>query len=393
VNIKKVFDEYLESKPLFKDRSVLTNTFSPEEIPHRDKQINDLGKIVAPALKGGKPSNVFIYGRCGTGKTVVSRLVGGELEKMANNHQIKVIYINCKLKKTADTEYRLLATLAKDLGKDVPFTGLPTDQIYHIFFEALDSKKQTVILIIDEIDTLIAKTGDEVLYNLTRINQDLKNSTVTVLGIANNLGFLDTLDPRVKSSLSEEELIFPPYNAVELQDILRQRSKMAFGSEILDSGVIEKCAALAAQEHGDARRALDLLRVAAELAERNNEDKVTLSHVDRAQDKIDIDRVVEIVKNQPRQSQLVMWAILSMDKKNMETSDVISAYTERCKKNGFKPLTQRRISDLISEYDLFGIINSRIISKGRYGRTRVVSFDQPVEVKNKIHGVLSKVFL
>ena len=273
VNDENMFTKFLESKPIFSNRDALTISFKPETIPHREKQVNDLGRILAPSLKGGRPSNIFLYGRPGTGKTLVSRFVGSELEKACNDNdkKIKVLYVNCKMKKIADTEYRLLAELSKELGREVPFTGLPTDQVYHAFFEALEDNGQTIILIIDEIDTLVQKTGDEILYNLTRINQDLKNSKLSIIGITNNLGFIETLDPRVKSSLSEEELIFPPYNALQLQDILRTRASIAFTPDALQVGVIEKCAALAAQEHGDARRALDLLRVAGELAERKSE--------------------------------------------------------------------------------------------------------------------------
>ncbi|NIO44079.1 MAG: ORC1-type DNA replication protein [Candidatus Aenigmarchaeota archaeon] len=394
---ENLFSKFLQSKSIFKNREALTISFSPENIPHREKQINDLGRILAPALKGGRPSNVFLYGRTGTGKTLISNFVGSELEKISENNgqTIKVLYVNCKMKRTADTEYRLMAYLSKMLGKVVPFTGLPTDQIYKAFFETLDEKKQTVILIIDEIDALVEKTGDEILYNLTRINQDLKNSKVSLIGITNSLGFIESLDPRIKSSLSEEELIFPPYNALQLQDILRGRASVAFIPGMLEPGVIEKCAALAAQEHGDARRALDLLRVAGELVERNTEQKVTVKHVDVAQEKIDIDRILETVKAQPRQSQAVLFSIIELAEKNKEiqTGEVYDNYQEICKKHGFKILTTRRVSDLIAELDLFGIINTKIISKGRYGRTRIISLGLSSSIIKKLKKLLYEIFL
>lgn len=394
---ENIFDKFLQSMSIFSNREALTISFSPETISHREKQINDLGRILAPVLKGGRPSNVFLYGRPGTGKTLVSKFVGSELEKISQNngYKIKVLYVNCKMKKTADTEYRLLAELSKELGKAVPFTGLPTDQVYHAFFGALESNSQTIIIIIDEIDTLVQKTGDEILYNLTRINQELKNSKISIIGITNNLGFIESLDPRVKSSLSEEELIFPPYNALQLQDILRTRSLLAFVADSLEPGVIEKCAALAAQEHGDARRALDLLRVAGELAERGSEEKVLLKHVDMAQEKIDIDRVLETVKAQPKQSQMVLYSIVQLAEKNKEiqTGEVIDNYQNLCIEHGLKPLTQRRVSDLIAEFDLFGIIATKVISKGRYGRTRVISLNLSDSVLKRLKNLLYEIFL
>ena len=395
MTLDNIFDKFLDNEAIFSNRSVLTVGFTPKNIPHRENEINELGRILAPSLKGDKPSNIFVYGRTGTGKSLVTRLVGDQLEKrsLANGNKIKVVYLNCKMK-TADTEYRLLASLSKAFGVNVPFTGLPTDKVYEIFFDCIDSSKQSVIIIVDEIDALIQKNGDEILYNLTRINQDLKNASVTLIGITNDLGFIDSLDPRIKSCLSEEELIFPPYNAIQLQDILRNRSKQAFREQCLDSGVIEKCAALAAQEHGDARRALDLLRVAGELAERAGNEKVEILHVDSAEEKIDIDRTGELVKAQPKQSQAVLWSIIKIGKKNnIETGDIIDKYHEVCRNNGIKPLTQRRISDLIAELNLFGIINTKVISKGRYGRTRVVSMNTSEHVYGKLMTLLQKNFL
>ena len=390
--LQELFTKYVENK-IFLNREALTTSFTPENIPQREKEIHEMGRILAPALKGGKPSNVFVYGRCGTGKTLVSKLVAQELKKAANGHAVNIIYTNCKLKKIADTEYRLLASFIKQFGRDVPFTGLPTDQLYHTFFDLLDEKSQTLILVIDEIDALVEKTGDEILYNLTRINQDLKHSRISIVGITNNTNFIESLDPRIRSSLGEEELIFAPYNALQLQEILRSRAQLAFGPDVLEEGVIEKCAALAAQEHGDARRALDLLRVAGELAERNGNPKVTLNHVDLAQEKVDMDRVVEVVKAQPKQSQAILYSIMSFEKKDIETSDVLNKYQEVCKNNGLKPLTQRRVSDLIAELDMLGVINSKVISRGRYGRTRIISLDVYNSVEKKLRNLLNPMFL
>ncbi len=393
--LQEIFTQFMENKPIFTNRSALTIAFTPETIPHREKQIADLGRILAPVLRGGRPSNIFIYGRTGTGKSLVARFVGSELCKAANGQNVKLVYINCKMKKAADTEYRLLAGLLKELGRSVPFTGLPTDQLYHTLFEVLDAKEQTVILIIDEIDALVAKTGDEILYNLTRANGELKKAKLAMIGITNDLGFVERLDPRVKSSLSEEEMIFPPYNAVQLQDILKQRAVMAFAPGVLGDGVIEKAAALAAQEHGDARRALDLLRVSGELAERVAEASVTVVQVDVAQDKIDQDRVLEIVKSQPRQSQAVLWAVLqsSENTRNIESGAVFDLYNNICNNHGLKPLTQRRVSDLVAELDMFGIISAKVISRGRGGRTRIININLSDFTLKKLKSTMLEIFL
>ena len=393
-NVQTIFQEFIQkSTPIFKDRDALNSHFTPETIPHRNEHINTIASILAPSLKGGKPSNIFIYGMTGTGKTLVSRYVGQELEKMSNQgtNPVKVLYINCKMRKIADTEYRLVAELCRLLGQEVPSTGLPTEQVYNTFFRILDSRDWIVIIILDEIDTLVQKMSDNFLYNFTRINQDLKKARISVIGITNDLGFIDVLDPRVKSSLSEEEILFPPYNALELQDILKQRVEVGLTKGVLSEGVIPKCAALAAQEHGDARRALDLLRVAGELAERNKDTNITVDHVDAALEKIDYDRIIESVKSLPKQSKVVLYSTINLvenSQEKIQTGDIYNIYEKTCKDCGLTPLTQRRVSDLISELDMLGIINARVVSLGRYGRTRQIKLSVSNDIKEKIKKVL-----
>ena len=280
-DLSKFFENYLNKTLIFENKKSLQSNYTPETIPHRDDQIEQMAGILAPSLRMEKPSNVFVYGKTGTGKTCVTQYVMNQIINVSKekNLELKYYYLNCKLKKIADTEYRLMAQLCRAFGKEVPATGLPTEEIYRIFIEAIDDKKQLIVLVLDEIDQLVTKAGDGILYNLTRLNSELKKCEFSIIGISNDLMFTDNLDPRIRSSLSEEELVFPPYNAIQLQDILRQRAQLAFKKESVEEGVIEKCAAYAAREHGDARRALELLRVAGELAERNGENRIRIAHL------------------------------------------------------------------------------------------------------------------
>jgi len=243
--------------------------------------------------------------------------------------------------------------------------------------------------VLDEIDALLDKIGDGILYNITRTNQDNPSTKITIVGISNKPTFIDNLDPRIKSSLSEEEMVFPPYNATEIKDILEERTKTAFKEDSVEYGAITRCAALAAQENGDARRALDLLRVAAELCERGRCEKVTERFVNSAQEKLDKDRIIEIIRAQPKQSKLVLLAMLNLyrkEKKGIQTGDVYTLYEKMATENGLKTLTQRRVSDLISELDMLGVINASLVSKGRYGRTRTIN----IHLNEKLVLLMSK---
>ena len=394
-NLGKFFEDYLERKSFFLNKSVLQASYIPEEIDHRDEQLEQIASILAPVLKGELPSNLFVYGKTGTGKTLSLKYISEELKSVAKNKKINlnILYLNCKLKKIADTEYRLIAQLARHFGKTIPPTGLPTDEVYNIFFDALDAKENKIIIILDEIDQLVKKTGDELIYNLTRINTELKRSKVSIVGISNDLTFVNNIDPRVKSSLSEEEVLFPPYNAIQIQEILKKRSSEAFEKRVIEEGVLEKCAAYAARDHGDARRALELLRVAGELAERKNQDSIKIDNIDEAEDKIERDRILETVKNQPKQFQVVLYTIMNTDtdKKNkVFTGEIYDQYKNFCGDIGLRPLTQRRVSDIIAELDMFGIINGKILSKGRYGRTREISLSVPRSMEAKIQQILEQ---
>ena len=390
--LDKIFDS-VGSRSLFKNKQILQSNYSPEDIPHRDKQIEAIASILAPCLLGEKTSNLFIYGKTGTGKTLSVQHVANELKARSKDAgTLRIEYLNCKLKKVADTEYRILAELIKKLGGSVPPTGLPTDQVYLKFLEVLEkSGEKLLILILDEIDQAVKKISDEFLYNLTRLNAELSKVQIIIVGISNDLRFLDMIDQRVRSSLSEEELVFPPYNAPQLIDILRKRANDSFKPNVISEGVIEKCAAFAAREHGDARRALDLLRVAGEIAERDSSAKITEEHIDKANDKIERDKILDIIETEPKQFQIVLYSIFQLIKKskdNIFTGDIFSQYQELCKKVKIESLTQRRVSDILAEFDMLGLINARVISKGRQGRTRENKLAIPVNILDRSQEIL-----
>ncbi len=394
-SLDKIFDSY-SGASIFKNKRVLQTNYTPEIITHRDSQIESVASILAPILRGERASNLFVYGKTGTGKTLCVKYVTQEILKRVQDvgkHNLQVIYVNCKLKKVADTEYRILAELVSALGEKVPPTGLPTDAVYSKFIEIIERKPQLILIILDEIDQAVKKISDGFLYTLTRLNSELKNSQISLVGISNSLTFMDDLDPRVRSSLGEEELVFPPYNALQLQDVLRERANLAFAETIVDPGVFPLCAALAAREHGDARRALDLLRVAGELAEREQSKQLIMEFVDKASHKIERDKMLDIIENEPRQHQLVLNSILQLEEElesePIFTGTVYNSYKQYCAKVGLDVLTQRRISDIIAEFDMLGLINVDVVSRGRQGRTREIKVMIPDNLKLRAKEILS----
>jgi len=393
VDLEKIFNQAIK-KSIFKNKQVLQIDYFPENILHREQQIKQVASVLACSLRLEKPSNLFVYGKTGTGKTLILKYVANQLLKKSKELKtpLNILYINCKLKKVSDTEYRILTEIMNQLGQKVPFTGLPTQAIYRKFIDVLEESKNLTIIIFDEIDQAVKKITDEFLYNFTRLNNELVNSQISLVGISNDLTFLDSLDPRVKSSLSEEEIVFPPYNAFQLQDILKQRAKLAFRKGVLEEGVIEKIAALAAKEHGDARRAIDLLRISAELVERDGKNKLTLDYIDKAIEKIEREKILDLVETQPKHHQLVLLTIINLKEKNKKekiyTGDIYNKYLEISSSLKLEPLTQRRVSDIIAELDMLGLINAPVVSKGRYGRTREIKINLPLGLISKIKQII-----
>jgi len=385
-----IFQQYIRSQSIFKgDREVLRPSYIPDVLPHREEQIRELARILVTALGGNRPSNVLLFGKTGTGKTACMKYIGKEIERADSGlNKVHFLYMNCEV---VDTQYGILQNIGnrfiEDFEARIPFTGWSTERVYNILREKIDEEKRVIVIALDEVDQLVSKSGDDVLYHLCRINDDLKNAKVSVIGISNDLRFMEFLDPRVKSSLSEEKMVFPPYNAEQLKDILEQRSKLVLEPGALEPSVIPLCAALAAQEHGDARRALDLLRVSAEMAERNQLSVVTEADVVKAKNKIELDCITEAIRTLPIQSKLVLMGVFLNTERGdgkLTTGDLYETYKELCQCTSMAILTQRRITDLISELDMLGIIHARVKSFGRGGRTKEIEPSVPVVEARKI---------
>ncbi|AIF82168.1 orc1/cdc6 family replication initiation protein [Candidatus Nitrososphaera evergladensis SR1] len=381
-DIDNIFDRAASGKSLVKKRETLTIDYVPEKLPFRDREATALAQTLSTVFKGARPSNLLLFGKPGTGKTAVVRTVVDRLKKKSGELGItvNVPIINAKL---ANSAYKMLFEIAENLGlnkeekKVVHFTGLSMGEATDRILQFIQNKKMHVILVIDEIDSLVDRNGDDVLYSFTRANERMgKGGFVSLIGISNSLTFKDKLDPRVRSSLSEEETVFNPYTVEQLRQILSERARLAFNEGAITDAAINLCAAMAGREHGDARKAIDLLRVAAELAEREHVLKVEEKHVRAAQEKIEKDTNLEVIRNATTHTKFVMLAITKS--KNGNTGEVYETYSSLCKQVEQEPLTQRRVTQIISELDQLGLVSTDVVSQGRYGRSQKIKVAVPL---------------
>jgi len=389
--IDRLLDAAENGKSVIKNREILHFTYIPEIIHHRDEEQEKVTQSLLPILRQSRPSNLLVYGKPGTGKTLVVRKVLSKIQTRVEKttFPIKLTYVNSK---NETTLYGLLISFGRQLVQDptekelFPTTGLAISEIFKRILKTISDNKLNTIFVIDEIDFLahlVSKTGNDILYQLTRANERLKQGSLTLVGISNDLTFKERLDPRVISTLGEEETVFTNYSVEQIRKILEERIKDAFAENTIEEPALNLCAAMAGREHGDARRAIELLRVAGEIAEREQSEKVKEDHIRVAAQKMEEDKEVTALKSYPLHEKLVIISVMKAT--GLSTGEIYSTYKNLCKITRQKELTQRRVTQILSEIEMSGIISGKIIHQGIHGRTKKYALTISTEtVKNTL---------
>lgn len=371
--IDRLLDEAESGLSLIKNRDALRFTFIPDRIQHRDNELTQVTQSLLPILKQSRPSNLLVYGKPGTGKTLVVKKVISKIQERvkATNFPIKLVYTNSKVETTL---YGLLLNFGRQLDmseKELPWTGISISEVFRRILDVITNKKLNVILVIDEIDflvKLVTKGNKDILYHITRANERLNNGSLTLVGISNNLTFKDHLDPRVISTLGEEEVVFTSYTIEQLRSIIQERIRMAFDRDVVYDSTLNLCAAYAGREHGDARRAIDLIRVAGEIAERDQSTSVQPDHIEEALKKIEEDKETAALRSYPLHEKLLILGVMRTD--GSTTGSIYNVYKEMCRKIQQKELSYRRITQMLSEIEMSGLISSRLVHQGVHGNTK-----------------------
>jgi cell division control protein 6 len=398
--------QFSDSSPIFQQEAVLREEHRPDELPEREREIEDLHMSLAPAARGVGANNVFLHGKAGQGKTAAAKAKLAELQQHAEQESehldLTTCYISCE-SHDLSTSYKAAARIYQELTGDSRPTGHATDVVMDMMFEAMDDIGGTIIIVLDEIDTL--SDDDRILYSLPRARaQGYVDDHVfpSIIGISNDLQWRDTLSPKVKSSLYDDSVLFAPYDATQLQQILYRRAAKAFRdtelipledsattvdsgtvvtvdesgrehrfqSDVLTDDVIPLIAALSAQDTGDARQAIKYLRKASELADKNNETQVREKHARKAQALVERETVVEAMREMTTQAHLALAALTVLDFAGdtpVRANPIYGVYKQIATKTDADKLGQRRFKDHLRELDMQGIADGEKVTAGSIG--------------------------
>ena len=361
-------------EPIFENEELLKIKHVPgaDRIVGRDKEMKKVGDALNPAIFGREPNHLFIFGKTGTGKSLISRSVTERVIAEAGREDVAVksVFVDCG---EENTEASVVKTIAKALndpessGTRVPDRGLSTGDYYKRLWRAVDLCTDVAIIILDEIDML---DDDEVLRKLSRAgeSQKIQQSDIGVIGITNKIDFPDNLNERVKSSFTRDELVFQPYDANQLREILENR-RDAFKDDVLSNDVIPLVAAFAAQEHGDARKGIDILRNAGRIATKEDADTVVEDHVRAAKRKTEVDRFAEVVDGAPVQAKVILFALTSLTDARHEdqftTKQIYDRYRGFAGELDLDTLSERRVQEILKEQNFLNVIQSDKKGLGR----------------------------
>ena len=368
-------DLFIREDPIFVKKELLEINHLPDEgrIVGRDEEIQNLANAVNPAIFGQSPSNVLIYGKTGTGKSLCAKHVSRRLVSTAHDEGVAATftYVDCAQDSTETQAVQTIAASLNDgsrTGIKVPDKGIATSTYYKRLWTLLDDLHDVVLVILDEIDKL---EDDDILMQLSRAGEagKIDSCKVGVIGISNKIKYKEEqLNERVKSSLCEREFVFPPYDGTQLNHIMEAR-KDAFRDRVLEDGVIPKASALAAREHGDARQAIDILRYAGEIAQSRGADRVTEEFVVDARERAETDRFRELIRGSTPHSRYALQAltVLSLNENNQDgfrTTEIYDIYKEICRQESSDTLSLRRVRDLLKEHAFLDIIEQSRHSGG-----------------------------
>jgi len=360
-------------KTIIAKEEVLLPDYIPTEAIYRTSEMETIADAINPMIQGRKCNNLFIYGPSGTGKTTCMKILIEQLDQSTS--RVVPVYANCW---EYNTRMAIYYKICEALEIILPRRGLAADEVFDRIVEIMRKNNTSVLVVLDELDSLIFNREDALLYVLSRASEQGKVN-FGIIGISNKKDLTRLLDARTVSSLRFTSFEFKDYDKPQLVEILKERAKMALMPDSWSEEVLKECAKIGSENNGNARLAMEILWKAAMRAEKRDAKKV------------EVEDVKEVVKTMEQRPTKKTYATVSFEEFDLRVSDEEKIILDLLKE-GEKPSSQvykdflekkkktkRQIRNYLMTLEAKGLIDSKEIDHGlnTFLKTKVYFLKKP----------------
>ena len=356
------------------DEGPLSYDFVPKEIVRREDDQKTLAAMFSAIGTPNMSCRALITGNVGSGKTVLSSTFADDIvQHYTGVRNIKRVHVNCR---NHATTAQMLLRIAKELDERHPERGFSSSEVIQGIRRNLRTHNQHMLLILDEVDHLLRREGDDPIYQLLRIDEGRKESGTLSLILISQEQILDQLEGAVISRFGRtNHLALKPYTAEQLTAIAAQRAALATRKDSITKEVLNLIGQASA-DTGDARVAIELLEGAAKAAEKEGTAEVLARHVQKRASRRGRQVEPSVIDELSQHEQLALLAICRRLKKDAEitTGDAEKLYHVVCEEFEVKPRSHTTFWKHLKSLETLGLMESRMgTAKEGRGRTQFIT--------------------
>jgi len=372
--MSSLFDDVTRSR-IFAKQAALSFDYIPQKLPYRDEELKKLANLFYQVLEQPVSQNVLITGTVGTGKTVATKYFCTEFKEYARglNKLVEYVHINCRQRQT---ENMVMLGIMRFFDQNFPDRGFSTNEMNNYVRAKIKDRGCHFVVVLDEADVLIKKSGSDLIYSLTRFDEESQGVSGSVsLVLISQKYVLDMLDPAALSTFKRTNIIeFGKYNEKQLEGILDDRVMLAFKDGAMEDEVTSLIAAMSV-EYGDARFAIELLEKAGMIAQEKGSSSVSPEHAREAKSIIKPFVTRERLEKLDHHPAILLLALARLLKKRAyaTTGDLENMYKIICEETKQKARGHTQIWHYMNDLEAQGIINKRILHKGSDGTTTQIT--------------------
>jgi len=348
---------------VFRDESVFEVDYVPETFKHRESQLESLKYALRPAVRGSRPLNTVIRGPPGTGKTTAVQKLFGELGVEAPN--VRTVRVNCQVD---STRYAVFSRLFQSVfDYEPPSSGVSFKKLFEQVSDRLVEEDEVLIVALDDVNYLFYENeASDTMYSLLRAHETHAGARIGVVVVSSDLSLsvMDELDSRVQSVFRPEDIYFPPYDAPEIVDILRERVERGFHEGVLSAPELDRVAELTA-DSGDLRVGIDLLRRAGLNAEMRGSRTISEDDIEEAYERSKYVHLARSLRELTDSERALVRVVAEHG--GEQAGDVYDAFHEET------DLGYTRYSEIVKKLEQLGVLETEYADVEGRGRSRSLS--------------------